>query len=452
MTPRQQQIVKNVDKYRQDILDAERWIWQHPEVGYTEWQTNAYLLEKFRSYGYEPVEAGDIPGFYADVDTGRPGPCLAIMGELDALDIANHPESVNGMTHCCGHNCQCAEMVGIAAALKEPGALDGLSGKIRLMLVPAEEMIQLEFRKGLIEKGIIKYLGGKPEFMRRGYFDGVDLSLMVHTDNNNDYDFTCQDGFNGIIAKILTYKGRSSHAGGSPEDGINAQYAATLGLDGCNALRETFRDEDHIRFHPILKGVKSAVNIIPDEMRIESYTRGKGLDAYVSANRKLNRALAAGAVAMGAQLHICDMPGYATEYHDHMFMDLCQKCCEDLSGKEKVKFDHNAWSKGSSDFGDLTMVMPGVQFYANGHTGLGHGIDFCVADPERACVNPAKAELFIADALLSDGAAKAKEILAQYEPPFASIREYLDFIDTLYMDKDVITYTEKGIEIELPNA
>ena len=452
MTPRQQQIVKNVDKYRQDILDAERWIWQHPEVGYTEWQTNAYLLEKFRSYGYEPVEAGDIPGFYADVDTGRPGPCLAIMGELDALDIANHPESVNGMTHCCGHNCQCAEMVGIAAALKEPGALDGLCGKIRLMLVPAEEMIQLEFRKGLIDEGKIKYLGGKPEFMRRGYFDGVDLSLMVHTDNNNDYDFTCQDGFNGIIAKILTYKGRSSHAGGSPEDGINAQYAATLGLDGCNALRETFCDEDHIRFHPILKGVKSAVNIIPDEMRIESYTRGKGLDAYVSANRKLNRALAAGAVAMGAQLHICDMPGYATEYHDHMFMDLCQKCCEDLSGKEKVKFDHNAWSKGSSDFGDLTMVMPGVQFYANGHTGLGHGIDFCVADPERACVNPAKAELFIADALLSDGAAKAKEILAQYEPPFASIREYLDFIDTLYMDKDVITYTEKGIEIDLPNA
>ena len=452
MTPRQQQIVKNVDKYRQDILDAERWIWQHPEVGYTEWQTNAYLLEKFRSYGYEPVEAGDIPGFYVDIDTGRPGPCLAIMGELDALDIANHPESVNGMTHCCGHNYQCAEMVGIAAALSEPGALDGLCGKIRLMLVPAEEMIQLEFRKGLIDEGKIKYLGGKPEFMRRGYFDGVDLSLMVHTDNNNDYDFTCQDGFNGIIAKILTYKGRSSHAGGSPEDGINAQYAATLGLDGCNALRETFRDEDHIRFHPILKGVKSAVNIIPDEMRIESYTRGTGLDAYVSANRKLNRALAAGAVAMGAQLHICDMPGYATEYHDHMFMDLCQKCCEDLSGKEKVKFDHNAWSKGSSDFGDLTMVMPGVQFYANGHTGLGHGIDFCVADPERACVNPAKAELFIADALLSDGAAKAKEILAQYEPPFASIREYLDFIDTLYMDKDVITYTEKGIEIELPNA
>ncbi len=56
MTPRQEQIVRNVDKYRQDILDAERWSWKHPEVGYTDWQTNAYMLEKFREYGYEPIE------------------------------------------------------------------------------------------------------------------------------------------------------------------------------------------------------------------------------------------------------------------------------------------------------------------------------------------------------------------------------------------------------------
>ena len=39
MTPRQELIVKNVDNVKQLILDAERWIWAHPEVGYTEWQT-----------------------------------------------------------------------------------------------------------------------------------------------------------------------------------------------------------------------------------------------------------------------------------------------------------------------------------------------------------------------------------------------------------------------------
>ncbi|MFR9254604.1 MAG: hypothetical protein ACLVJ6_03230 [Merdibacter sp.] len=41
-----------------------------------------------------------------------------------------------------------------------------------------------------------------------------------------------------------------SHAGGSPDKGINALYAAT-GAAGGQRLRETFRDDEHIRFHPI---------------------------------------------------------------------------------------------------------------------------------------------------------------------------------------------------------
>ena len=131
MTDRQQLIVKNVDAYKQQIAEAERWIWEHPQTGFTEWEAHGYLAEKFQEMGYELVMAGNIPGFYTDVETGKPGPKLCIMGELDALDIAGHPESVNGMTHCCGHHAQCAAMLGIAGALKEPGALDGLCGTIQ---------------------------------------------------------------------------------------------------------------------------------------------------------------------------------------------------------------------------------------------------------------------------------------------------------------------------------
>lgn len=106
MTERQQQLVQNVEKHRQMILDAERWLWAHPQTGFTEWEAHNYLVEKYEALGYTLTLAGNIPGFYTEVDTGRPGPKLAIFGELDALDIANHPESVNGMTHCCGHNGQ----------------------------------------------------------------------------------------------------------------------------------------------------------------------------------------------------------------------------------------------------------------------------------------------------------------------------------------------------------
>ena len=155
MTERQQQLVQNVEKHRQMILDAERWLWAHPQTGYTEWEAHNYLVEKYEALGYSLTLAGNIPGFYTEVDTGRPGPKLAIFGELDALDIANHPESVNGMAHCCGHNGQSAALLGIAAALKEPGALDGLCGTIRLVAVPAEEMIQLAFREDLRKKGVI---------------------------------------------------------------------------------------------------------------------------------------------------------------------------------------------------------------------------------------------------------------------------------------------------------
>ena len=161
MTDRQQLIVNNVDTAKQLILDAERWIWAHPQTGYTEWQAHDYLAEKYEALGYTLVKAGNIPGFYTDVETGKPGPKVAIFGELDALDISNHPESVNGMTHCCGHNAQSAALLGIAAALKQPHALDGLCGSIRLVVVPAEEMIQLAFREELRQKGIIKYYGGK---------------------------------------------------------------------------------------------------------------------------------------------------------------------------------------------------------------------------------------------------------------------------------------------------
>ncbi len=445
MTPRQQWIAQAVEKHRAMILEAERWLWAHPQTGYTEWEAHQYLKERFEALGYSLTLAGDIPGFYTDVDTGRPGPKLCIMGELDALDIANHPESVNGMTHCCGHHGQGAALLGMAAALKEPGALEGMSGSIRLMAVPAEEMIQLAFREQLRKKGVIRYLGGKVEFMARGYFDGVDLAMMVHgAAMGEDTDFSCELGNNGCLAKTIRFKGRSSHAGGAPHLGVNAQYAAMLGLEACNALRETFQDKDTVRFHPILMGANCAVNIIPDEMKIESYVRANNIEAMKRENQKINRALAGAALAMGAGVELSDRPGYSPEYHDPEMMQLVERCCADLVGAGRVAFDYSARSTGSSDFGDLTCVMPGIQFYSAGASGTGHGTDYAITDPERLCVNAAKAQLLAADALLCGGADQAQRIVSGYKPQYPSIPAYLAAIDQLFLEKDAVVYDEAG--------
>ena len=447
MTERQQCMIEHVNCNRNMILEAERWLWAHPQTGFTEWQANEYLTEKFESLGYTLTQAGNIPGFYTDLDTGRPGPTLCIMGELDALDIANHPESVNGMTHCCGHHAQCAALLGVAAALKQPGALDGMCGKIRLMVVPAEEMIQLGFRENLRKEGTIAFFGGKIELMRRGFYDGVDLAFMVHggvAGPGKNTEFSCTSGNNGCIMKTVKFKGKSSHAGGSPHLGINAQYAAMLGMQAANNLRETFQEKDMIRFHPIVMGANCAVNIIPDEIVLESHVRAKTIAAIKKENVKLNRAMAGAALAMGAGVEISDRPGHSPAYHDPAFMQLAEQCCKDLVGDDKVAFDYKAWQTGTSDFCDVTQVMPGVQFNCMGASGTVHGIDYQVSDPERLCVNSAKAQLFVADALLGNGAAAAKEIIENYHPVYASISEYLESINELILDKDVVKYEEDG--------
>ena len=129
-----------VDAHRAEILAAERQIWKNPEPGYREWKTHKYLKGLYEALGYRLTEAGNIPGFYTEIDTGRPGPTVAVFGEMDSLIIPSHPECdpETGAVHACGHNCQSAALYGIAAALKTPGALDGLCGKIRLIAVPAE--------------------------------------------------------------------------------------------------------------------------------------------------------------------------------------------------------------------------------------------------------------------------------------------------------------------------
>ena len=445
MNARQQALTAMVDKNKDMILAAERYIWEHPQTGYNEWDASEYLAEKYEALGYEVHKAGNIPGFYADIDTGKPGPRILFFGELDALYCETHPEAKNGVVHACGHNCQSAALLGFAAALKEPGALDGLCGSIRLMAVPAEELIEIEFRENLRKQGTIKYLGGKVEFMSRGYFEGCDIAFMLHTGSNNpDIDFGAGKGQNGCMAKTITYRGKAAHAGGGPHNGINALYAASLGMQAVNSLRETFKDEDHIRFHPIMTSGGTAVNVIPAESKLETYVRGASMDSIKATNHRINRALTGAALAMGAGVELMDRPGYAPLNNDAPLMELCERCAVELVGAEKVSFNYSGWGTGCTDMGDVSCVMPAMHPHCAGATGTGHGKDYIIADPVRACVDPAKLYMLMADALLKEDGAEAKKILAAHTPLYPSIEAYLEEMDSLILDKNAVVYNEDG--------
>ncbi|MBQ4612232.1 MAG: amidohydrolase [Clostridia bacterium] len=437
------QTIKNaVDKHRQLILDTERYIWQNPETGYKEFKTSKYMEDTFESLGYDLVRAEGITGFCADIDTGKEGPTLLILGELDSIICPAHKDAdpVTGAVHSCGHNAQCAALVGVAAALKEPGVLDGLCGKIRLCAVPAEELLEIEFRMDLMKQGKIKYFGGKTEFMHRGFFDDVDIAFMVHTSVNS---FASTLGSVGIIAKNIVYKGKASHAGGSPHLGRNALYAATCGLNAVNAIRETLQEQDLIRIHPIITHGGDMVNAIPETVRLESYTRGRTFDGMVAANKKVNRALTGAALSLGTNIEIFDMPGYAPLFNNVDMIGLSKEAFEALD--TGLEFHENERvGTGSTDMGDISNVMPALHPYCGGARGTSHGNDYEIFDPEMACVTCAKWQLAMAKKLLENDAVRAKEIIANYKAPFASIKEYLAYIDSLNDSGDRIAYSEDG--------
>ena len=436
--------IKAADKHANRALAAMDFLWKNPETGYREWKANEYLLREFRELGYEPTLAGNIPGFYVDVDTGRPGPTVAVMGEMDSLICSTHPEAdpETGAVHSCGHCCQAAGLLGVAAALKEPGVLDGWCGKIRLMATPAEELIEVEYREQLRKAGTVKYYGGKVEFMYRGFMNGVDIAFMIHSSACGNHAGSVTKGSNGCITKTVTFHGKSAHAGGSPHRGVNALYACTQAINAVNALRETFQDADHIRFHPIITNGGTVVNAIPDTVSVETYVRGANMKAISEINRKVNRALAASAASLGAKITITDRPGYSPRIHDDEMMLVAKEAME--ACLETVKFNPTGWGSGCSDLGDVSMVIPSVHPYVGGVAGTGHGNDYYVSDPDTACVDLAKVEVIMLELLLKDGAKRALTIKENFVPSFATMEEYFACIDAMDMDKDAVIYNEDG--------
>lgn len=437
-----------VEKHREAILATERYVWKHPETGFKEWETQKYLATVFEDAGYTLNYASNIPGFYTDLDTGRPGPKILILGEMDALGAPNHFDCTNGNAHACGHNAQCGALVGVALALKEPGALDGLCGSIRLMAVPAEELIEIEYREGLRQQGIIRYLGGKLEFMYRGYMDDCDIAFMLHTSNGETYDFGINKGSNGCMAKEMIYAGVASHAGGSPQNGINSLYAANMGLNAINAIRETFVDDEHVRVHPIMTDGGQTVNIIPSAARLSTFIRGNTIESIKKTNRKINRAIAGSAVSLGAKVKVIDRPGYSPLINEPHLGALAIEVAKEYCDSDRVSVT-DRWGTGSTDMGDVSCVIPAIHPHMAGASGKGHGDDYQISNPELACMGAATIYLGLAQKLLSDDATFAYDVIKNAELRYPSKEAFFEDIDTLLSDKELVTYDEDTITVTL---
>lgn len=420
-------VLENIEANKDKIIEIGDKIYDNPELGYKEDFATDLVFEEMEKMGLRPDRDIAVTGCNGTLDTGNQGPRIAVMGELDAVICREHPDadSETGAVHACGHNIQTAAMLGVAFGLNDESILAELAGEIDFMAVPAEEYVEIEYRLDLKNAGEISYLGGKQEMIKRGHFDDVDIAMMIHSMDLQDKKVLISPSGNGFVGKKVQFTGKEAHAGGAPDQGINALNAAMLAINNINALRETFKDEDRIRVHPIITKGGDIVNIVPADVRMESYVRGRTIDALMEANQKVNNALRAGGMAIGADVEINDIPGYMPLLNDEMLDDIFHENTDGLVAEEEIV--RGVSFTGSFDFGDITHIMPGLHPFIGGVEGDIHTRNFKMKDPETAYILSAKLMALTLVDLLVDGGSKANKVIEEYEPKLTKA-EYLDLL------------------------
>ena len=146
--------------------------------------------------------------------------------------------------------------------------------------------------------------------------------------------------------------------------GINALYAANIALAAINAQRETFSDDDTVRIHPILTRGGDLVNVIPNDVRLETMVRGKTAEAIDDAAMKVDRALKAGAMALGAEVEITTLPGYMPLVNNPAMAGMFKGNFLTMYGEDE--WEQSGHRTGSTDMGDVSHIMPALHPYVSG--------------------------------------------------------------------------------------
>lgn len=400
-----------------------------PELGFREDRTRKILAQALAFPGCRLKTDIALTGLVAE--TGDPGaPGIYLVADIDAILTSGVAGSV---AHSCGHHAQMAVMCTVFKALAMAGIPEKEGVRFVFVGTPAEEYLEMEYRLSLREAGSIQFLSGKQEMIRLGVFDTALVVLKYHSmPDSQGCRATVNGTLNGFIAKRASFIGKSAHAGAWPEKGINALNAASIAMLAIHAQRETFRDDDHIRVHPVMKSGGMTVNTVPDLAILETYVRGASFDAILDAQSKVDRALAAGAVAVGGTVKIENMPGYQPFRPDPALGAVLGRAAQTVVNKDEIDFEDRSFA--SDDIGDVASLVPTCQLGYAGFSGSIHGPDFLVADPIRAFIEPARILAFTACSLAGSGAAEALKIHEAFRPVFTR-DEYCSSMEKLFSVK-----------------
>lgn len=422
-----QYILDLINGNREKIIAFAEDIAAHPEPGYEEVRTSQKTAELLKNLGYEVIEQLARTGVKGQKYI-KEGPVLTVIGELDAIGCHTHPKADphTGVAHACGHHAQMAAMMGCAIAMADPRVQEQLGGSVNFLAVPAEEYIDADKRAKLKKEGI-EFCCGKSEMIRTGVFDDTDIALTTHVHMvpvEEDF-YLGNPACNGYSAERVTVRGKAAHGAIDPWNGVNALSITTSAIQMMGLMRETFREEDHVRLHNVIRKAGDVINSVPDEAVVETKVRAASLDKIDEITTMINRAYDGAAYAFGGRIEREILQGYMPIIPRDADEALIE-AADDL-GLNYRTVEKNDFNNACTDVGDLSHIIPVVNFTFKGFEGKLHGADFRITDPEKAYILPAKLLALTVYNLLRNGGREAERIKNSYVPVFDK-DEYIQYV------------------------
>ncbi|GAA0125447.1 M20 family metallopeptidase [Clostridium sp. CTA-19] len=370
----------NIDKIKNNILDViennksvyiniSHKIHSNPEVGNEEYFACEMLSSLLKENGFkvETNIAGHPTGFIAKKKSeNKKGPIIGFLAEYDALP---------GLGHACGHNiigtASCAATIALATQLNYIG------GEIRVYGCPAEEGGENGSAKG--------------SFVKYKLFEDVDACLMIHPSNETSITGTSL----AVDPVDFEFTGKSAHAAGCPEKGINALDGVIQLFNGINALRQHLTDD--ARIHGIITHGGDAPNIVPNYAKARFYLRAKSRKTLNEVTKKVENIAKGAALSTGTTIKMKFFQNKVDNFYvNNKFNDLFVEVMEELGewvNKNPTK------GFGSTDAGNVSHVVPTLHSHIKiGPKSLvGHTIEFC----EAACSKEGDKSLIIGIKALS---------------------------------------------------
>lgn len=348
--------LKTAESIENEIKENRRWLHTHAETEFNLKETTAFVKEKLQEIGCEYTDCGKC-GISAIIGKNE-GKTFLLRADMDALPI-NEESGLdfscgNGNMHACGHDMHTAMLLGAAKILKQ--FENELSGKVKLMFQPAEEI--LSGANNMIENGILK----NPD---------VDAAMMLHVMAG----FPLKTGtvivpLHGVGAPAADYftiniQGKGCH-GSTPHLGIDSITAAAhilIALQEITAREMGVTDEAIITVGSFHGG--TAGNVIAHTTDLQGTLRSFNDDLRQNIKKRITEIAENIGNAFRTKVTVTFGSGCPTLHNDENLVNSTEENLRSLLGDELVvnakSFStENTHKGGSEDFSYISKEVPSV--------------------------------------------------------------------------------------------